>query len=104
MLASIALFVRDYALWLLGAGAVAAAVVLLCHVRLRRLRARARLARQVEDTLVQNTQGLILSVHGIVTELDQQDHTRQRTELTLDRADEELSELRDRVAELRDER
>jgi hypothetical protein len=104
MLASIASFVRDCAIWLLGGGALAAGVVILCHVRLRRLRARTRLARQVEDTLVQNTQGLILSVHGIVTELDQKDHTRQRTELTLDRADAELSELRDRIAELREEK
>jgi hypothetical protein len=101
MLKWIASFIQEYAVWLGCLAASAAALVIACYLRLRRLRARSRLAEQVEDTLVQNAQGLILSVHGIVTELDPNDRTRTRTERTLDRADEELSGLRDRIEDLR---
>jgi|SRR5688572_10850206 len=101
MLSSIASFVLAHAGWLFGIGIVAIVIASTCHWRLRRLRARSRAAQQVEDGLVQNAQGLILSVHGIVHELDPGDRTRQRTEKTLDRADEELSELRERIEDLR---
>ena len=101
MLSSIASFVRAHAEWLFGIGIVAIAVASACHWRLRRLRARSRAAQLVEDGLVQNAQGLILSVHGIVNELDPGDRTRQRTEKTLDRADEELSGLREKIEDLR---
>lgn len=101
MLSSIASFVREHITWLLCSSVIAAVIAIVCHMRLRRMRARARLARQVEDGLLQNAQGLILSVHGIVTELDSNDRTRQRTEQTLDRADEQLSELREKVEDLR---
>ena len=83
MLSSIASFVRAHAGWLLALGVVAIVFASACHWRLRRLRARSRVAQQVEDGLVQNAQGLILSVHGIVNELDPGDRTRQRTEKTL---------------------
>lgn len=101
MLSSIASFVRGHAGWLFAIGLVAVVIASTCHWRLRRLRARSRVAQQVEDGLVQNAQGLILSVHGIVNELDPSDRTRQRTEKTLDRADEQLSELREKIEDLR---
>ena len=101
MLSSIASFVRAHAGWLLGIGIVAMLIASACHWRVRRLRARSRMAQQVEDGLVQNAQGLILSVHGIVNELDPGDRTRQRTERTLERADEQLSALREKIEDLR---
>jgi hypothetical protein len=92
MLSSIALF---------GIGVAALVIGIACCWRVRRLRARSRVAQQVEDELVQNAQGLILSVHGIVNELDPSDSTRQKTEQTLERADEQLSELREQIEDLR---
>lgn len=62
MLSSIASFVRGHAGWLFGMGLVAITLSCACYWRLRRLRARSRAAQQVEDGLVQNAQGLILSV------------------------------------------
>jgi signal transduction histidine kinase len=67
------------------------------------MRERARLAREVEDALVQNTQGLILKVHGIVRHLEPDDPLRRRVEQALDRADEQLSDDRDRVQDLRNQ-
>jgi hypothetical protein len=101
MLIAIASFVRAHAGWLFGIGSVAIVIGSACHWRLRRLRARSRIAEQVEDGLVQNAQGLILSVQGIVNELDPGDRTRQRTEQTLERADQQLSELREKIEDLR---
>lgn len=101
MLSSIASFVRANMVWLFGIGFIAIVMAAACAWRLRRLRARSRVAQQVEDGLVQNAQGLILSVHGIVNELDPSDRTRQRTEKTLERADEQLSELREKIEDLR---
>lgn len=77
------------------------AIACVCHSRIRRLRRRELLSRKVEDALVQNAQGLILKVHGIVKELPAGDPTRQRMESALDRADEALSSDRDRVQHLR---
>jgi hypothetical protein len=65
------------------------------------MRERDRLARDVEDALVQNAQGLILKVHGLVKNLAMTDPLRQRAEQALDRADEQLSGDRDRVQDLR---
>ena len=86
---------------LLGIGIVVIVIGGACCWRLRRLRARSRVAQQVEDGLVQNAEGLILSVHGIVNELDPSDRTRQRTEQTLERADQQLAQLREQIEDLR---
>jgi hypothetical protein len=92
---------------LLDLGLILAGLVILgwaarvCRARLRRLRERARLARDVEDALVQNAQGLILKVHGLVRHLPSHDPLRKRVEQALDRADEQLSDHRDRVEDLR---
>lgn len=101
MLSSIGSFVRGHAVWLFGIGIVAITLASACYWRVRGLRARSRVAQQVEDGLVQNAQGLILSVHGIVNELDPSNRTRQRTEKTLERADEQLSQLREQIEDLR---
>jgi hypothetical protein len=69
------------ALWLLGTFIVVAMLV-TWRVQLHRVRVRERVAREIEHTLVQNTQALIL-------------------EKLLDSADEQLSEVCDRVQDLR---
>jgi hypothetical protein len=94
-------FLHDHGLVLLYVVFIAAVAGCACHARLRRLRQRERLAREVEDALLQNAQGLILKVHGIVKQLDAEDPLRQRVEQALDRADKKLSEDRDRVQDLR---
>lgn len=94
-------FVHEHGLVVLGCASVAAIVAWCCHARLRHLRARERLAREVEDALLQNAQGLIINVHGIVKNLAAADPLRQRVERALDRADEQLSKDRDRVQDLR---
>jgi len=94
-------FVHDHGWVLLLCGAIGAVTAWLCHTRLRRLRERERLAREVEDALVQNAQSVILNVHGIVKNLSANDPMRQKVEQALDRADEQLSEDRDRVQDLR---
>lgn len=66
-----------------------------------RLQERERIARELHDTLLQGTQGLILSFQGIAKELPRDSALRQRMERSLDRADEILGEGRDRVQELR---
>jgi hypothetical protein len=73
-----------------------------CHARMRRLRERDRRARDVEDALLQDAQGLILKVQGLVKQLDEGDPMRKSVEQALDRADEKLSEDRDRVQDLRE--
>jgi len=75
-------------------------------VRLRnrleaRLQERERIARELHDTLLQSTQGLIISLQGAVRELPEENPTRERIERTLDRADDVLAEGRDRVQDLR---
>jgi hypothetical protein len=101
MLSFIASFIRENEVWI-SCGVVLLIVIgVVCQLRIRRLRAKVQLAQLVEDELVQDAQGVIMSVHGIVTELDPNDQTRKRTEQTLDRADEQLSELRERIEGLR---
>lgn len=94
-------FLQGHGLVLLGCCIVFGLVCWKCRVRLRALRERARLAREVEDALVQNAQGLIVKVHGIVRHLAPDDPLRRRVEQALDRADEQLSDDRDRVQDLR---
>jgi hypothetical protein len=94
-------FVGDHGLALLCCGLSVALIGGLCFARARRWRRRERLAREVEDALVQNAQSVILSVHGIVRHLAPEDPLRQKVEQALDRADAQLSEDRDRVQDLR---
>ncbi len=66
-----------------------------------KLQERERIARELHDTLLQSTQGLIISLQGAVRELPEEHPTRERIERTLDRADDILAEGRDRVQDLR---
>jgi len=94
-------FVRDHGFALLFCCVIGAVIAGVCYARLCRLRKRERLAREVEDALVQNAQSVILHVHGIVKNLSTDDPLRRKVEQALDRADEQLSEDRDRVQNLR---
>jgi hypothetical protein len=94
-------FIQKYGLVLLCFCAFAGTVWLIACARLRRIRVRQRKAREIEDALVQNAQGLILNVHGIVKDLRVDDPMRVRMERALDRADEQLSQDRERVQDLR---
>jgi signal transduction histidine kinase/ligand-binding sensor domain-containing protein len=62
---------------------------------------RERIARDLHDTLLQSTQGLILRFQAATNEIAKDNPTRQTLELALDRADEVLAEGRDRVMDLR---
>jgi signal transduction histidine kinase/ligand-binding sensor domain-containing protein len=62
---------------------------------------RERIARELHDTLLQSTQGLIINVQGLVARLPQQDSVRAEVEALLDRADDVVLEARDRVRGLR---
>jgi hypothetical protein len=94
-------FVHDHGFVLLFCCVIGAVIAGFCFARSRRVRERERLAREVEDALVQNAQGVILNVHGIVKNLSASDPMRLKVEQALDRADEQLSEDRDRVQDLR---
>ena len=94
---------------LAGIGAVA----MLCRRRERhtvqRLRSELdaqlaehdRVARELHDTLLQSTQGLILRFQAISNRLPAGDSSRDQMETALERADEVLTEGRDRVRGLR---
>jgi signal transduction histidine kinase len=62
---------------------------------------RERIARDLHDTLLQSTQGLILRVQAATNRLPQGDPTREGLEKALERADDVLEEGRDRVQDLR---
>ena len=94
-------FIYDHGLVLLLCCVIGAVIAAFCYARSRRLRERERLARAIEDALVQNAQSVILNVHGIVKKLSADDPLRRKVEQALDRADEQLSEDRDRVQDLR---
>ena len=66
-----------------------------------RLEERERIARDLHDTLLQGTLGLVLGFHQLATELADDDPRRGRMEGTLDDADRMLEEARDRVTTLR---
>lgn len=89
--------------WLIGTCIIAVQAV-RWRVQVHRLRARERVAREVEHTLVQNTQALILQVHGVIKELHQDDSTRRRIESVLDSADEQLSAVCEKVQDLQSRR
>jgi signal transduction histidine kinase len=66
-----------------------------------RLQERQRIARELHDTLIQSTQGLICSFQGIAGEFPESAPMRTRMEVALDRADNLLREARDHVSDLR---
>jgi signal transduction histidine kinase/ligand-binding sensor domain-containing protein len=66
-----------------------------------RVSERTRIARELHDTLMQSTQGLILTFQGFAGRLTQVDPMRKEMEGALDQADDLLNEARDRVVQLR---
>ena len=66
-----------------------------------RLRERERIARELHDTLLQSTQGLMLRVQAARNRILQDDPARELLDSALKRADEVLAEARDRVQDLR---
>jgi ligand-binding sensor domain-containing protein/signal transduction histidine kinase len=66
-----------------------------------RLGERERIARELHDTLLQGIQGLILRFQAIAERLPLDDPTRRMLETTLDRADEVITQGRDRIRYLR---
>jgi signal transduction histidine kinase/ligand-binding sensor domain-containing protein len=66
-----------------------------------RLTERERIARELHDTLLQSVQGLVLRFRAAVTRIPKQESARSLLEQALDRADEVLTEGRDRVKYLR---
>ncbi len=67
-----------------------------------RYRERERIARELHDTLLQGTQGLILRLHTASRSLAWDDPRRQELEKTVELAERALIEGRDRVNGLRD--
>jgi len=75
------------------------------QVRVRmeeRLDERERIARDLHDTLLQSTQGLILKIHAVAKQIPREAAAHDALEKVLDRADQVLAEGRDRVRNLRD--
>jgi len=66
-----------------------------------RLTERARIARELHDSLLQNVQGLILKVHAGLKQIAPENPARQTLERALDYAEQTLVEGRDRVRDLR---
>ncbi|WP_342315893.1 two-component regulator propeller domain-containing protein [Lysobacter sp. FW306-1B-D06B] len=74
------------------------------QIRLRmqeRYMERERIARELHDTLLQGTQGLILRLHAASQGLREDDPVREDLEKALDLAEHALTEGRDRVRGLR---
>jgi signal transduction histidine kinase len=66
-----------------------------------RLAERERIARELHDTLLQATQGLVLRFQAVAEKIPPSDPVRALIDRTLDRADDVLAEGRDRVKGLR---
>lgn len=66
-----------------------------------RMSERERIARELHDTLLQSTQGLILRFQAVAKGIPQDNPIRARLEQALDRADVVVAEGRDRVLNLR---
>lgn len=63
---------------------------------------RERIARELHDTLLQGVQGLILHVQAVADSVPaEQQHIRNQLEKSLDRAEQMITEGRDRVRDLR---
>jgi hypothetical protein len=91
------------ALWLIGTCIVVVQAI-RWRARLRKLESRERAAREMQHTLIENTQALILQVHGAIRDLEEDDKTRRRIASVLDAADEQLSAVCDRVQDLQKRR
>ncbi len=66
-----------------------------------RLQERERIARDLHDTLLQSVQGLILRFDAVAQEIPPDQPAHRDLERTLDRADEVVTEARERVRNLR---
>jgi signal transduction histidine kinase/ligand-binding sensor domain-containing protein len=74
------------------------------HARLaERMEERARIARELHDTLLQGVQGLMLTFRGVLKTIPNHEPAHRMMEDALDRADGVLLEGRERVRELRGE-
>ena len=62
---------------------------------------RERIARELHDTMLQGTQGLVLSFQVLADRLPTRDALRQSMETILDHADEVIAQTRDSVLSLR---
>ena len=62
---------------------------------------RERIARELHDTVLQSAQGLVLFVQSLAGRLERNDPMRKEAAVALDRADDLISEARDRVSDLR---
>ncbi len=72
------------------------------RMRMReRIAERERIARELHDTFLQSTQGLVLRFQTAADHIAPNSPARQMMEQALDRADEVLAEGRDRVVKLR---
>jgi len=90
-----------------------AALILIYRMRVRqittrvrgrledRLAERERIARELHDTLLQGTEGLMLTVHAAARRIPSEDPTRQMLDLALERASGVMAEGRDRIQDLR---
>lgn len=76
------------------------------QIRMRveeRHRERERIARELHDTLLQGTQGLILRLHAASQRLQANDPLRGDLEVAMDLAEQAMADGRDRVSGLRGE-
>ena len=98
------------ALCALGALAVAGVVIRLrfrqvaAQMRGRfdeRMAERERIARELHDTLLQGTQGLVLKVQSAINCVPEGEPVRDMLEEAVDRADQVFAEGRDRIQDLR---
>jgi signal transduction histidine kinase/ligand-binding sensor domain-containing protein len=64
---------------------------------------RDRIARELHDTLLQSTQGLVLQFHSIAKRLEPEDANRAIMVRVLDHAEDVMAECRNRVLDLRGE-
>jgi signal transduction histidine kinase len=65
------------------------------------LEERERIARELHDTLLQSTQGLILVFQSFAGQLSQSNSMKRKLELALDQASDLLNEARVRISDLR---
>jgi signal transduction histidine kinase/ligand-binding sensor domain-containing protein len=97
--------------WFYGALSLTALLLVWQLVRLRmrqvekrlrvRLEEREAIARELHDTLLQSTQGLIYQFQSLAEQIDSGSPVRAKMEDSLDRADGLLKEARERVTVLR---
>jgi signal transduction histidine kinase len=66
-----------------------------------RVEERERIARELHDTLLQGFQGLMLRFQSVANRIPPQEPTRQMMESALERADQVLTDGRNRVRDLR---